>query len=489
MRLNHILILAAILSTPQAFPYGTAHGIDRSGPHELPHRYPPHPRTTPQCPQGQNSYELCLQNNRFGARLSYLANGSWRRAHPIRESLSVGYFWFLSRENIEATVKFLYFPNQKTFRPYWDVLSDLPVRLEIRDYKTGKVSRLRRHGKKPSCSQNNSPVTESTSDLGPCQKGRHSLCLGGETGKRFALDVRWKVPARQQQGKGYAQNLDSQNINSHYKGTTGKFWFFSPTNTELLVKILEKESNHFEIAYAVMTDLEFELRVRDTRTGIVKTYKNFPGTSCGKKDILTSPSTDNGTPPDEGNIPGVFHSGCSPTNKLYSPLVPRRGTYTKLDLRFDVDISGYVPGGQKKHSLVWASKNKRHSNLFGKIMLTDLGRRQLLTLRQGIGQKHGNKEKFIRQLSMPPGRYSIHYTYDMGRSLWALRIFDSSSRRTFSGQRTVATFRGVPNVRSISFNGREALTMTFGHRTDGSLGPNEVCVDGWVWRNLRVGLE
>ncbi|MCY4643779.1 MAG: hypothetical protein OXB88_04100 [Bacteriovoracales bacterium] len=232
----------------------------------------------------RDSRELCLRNNRFGVKFFYLMNDSWQLGRSLRESSDVGYFKFSNGTDIKAIVKILYFPKGKRFAPYWDALSDLPLRLEIRDYKTGKLTRLKKHGERPSCRQDKS-IWSSTQapfelDIGrPCKGGEHQLCLGGRTGRRFAIDVDWKVPQKGPAiGKAHARG---------FRQDMGKFWFFNQKNTELIVRVLEKRNNHFEIAYGVATDLEFSLRVRDTKTGVVKRYKNFRGTSCGRKDILT----------------------------------------------------------------------------------------------------------------------------------------------------------------------------------------------------------
>lgn len=59
-------------------------------------------------------------------------------------------------------------------------------------------------------------------------------------------------------------------------------FFFSPANWELLVKVLDAcnnpNFNSFWVFAAATTDVEFELTVTDTETGLVKEYENPLGT-------------------------------------------------------------------------------------------------------------------------------------------------------------------------------------------------------------------
>jgi hypothetical protein len=60
---------------------------------------------------------------------------------------------------------------------------------------------------------------------------------------------------------------------------SGYLWFFDPANVELVVNVIDacSFSNRYWVFAAGLTNLGVELRVEDTRTGRVKTYRNPVG--------------------------------------------------------------------------------------------------------------------------------------------------------------------------------------------------------------------
>lgn len=76
-------------------------------------------------------------------------------------------------------------------------------------------------------------------------------------------------------------------------GTTGFFWFFNQDNIELLVKMLDGTTvnGSFWFFYGGLSDIEYEITVEDTLTGLSKTYRNLPGTIGGFGDAAAFPST------------------------------------------------------------------------------------------------------------------------------------------------------------------------------------------------------
>jgi len=61
-------------------------------------------------------------------------------------------------------------------------------------------------------------------------------------------------------------------------GESGEFWFFSPTNTELLVKVIDAcsnpEFNSFWVFAGGLTNVELTIEVTDTQTGEMREYDN-----------------------------------------------------------------------------------------------------------------------------------------------------------------------------------------------------------------------
>ena len=93
-----------------------------------------------------------------------------------------------------------------------------------------------------------------------------ALCLDGQ---RFRVTATWKTAAGQE---GEAQPIP-------FTAESGSFWFFSPTNIELDVKILDGcfvNGRHWVFASGG-TNVEVTLTVTDTQTGTVKTYTNPQG--------------------------------------------------------------------------------------------------------------------------------------------------------------------------------------------------------------------
>jgi len=62
----------------------------------------------------------------------------------------------------------------------------------------------------------------------------------------------------------------------------GFFYFTDKNNIELIVKILDF-GTEIKVFYSQLTDLEFEMTVVDTSSGVTKTYSNTPG-NCGDID-------------------------------------------------------------------------------------------------------------------------------------------------------------------------------------------------------------
>ncbi len=101
---------------------------------------------------------------------------------------------------------------------------------------------------------------------GSCLPSPEALCL---TGPRFQATVSWRDSAGQLQA-GHA---------SPVVPNSGAFWFFDPSNLELVVKVLDGRSvnGKFWVFYGSMTNVEFTLTITDTQTGAVKTYVNPQG--------------------------------------------------------------------------------------------------------------------------------------------------------------------------------------------------------------------
>ena len=89
---------------------------------------------------------------------------------------------------------------------------------------------------------------------------------------RFAIQAAWSSAAQATSGFGTATALTAD---------TGYFWFFSPSNTEVVIKVLNACSidGHFWIFGSGLTNLGVVLTVTDTQSGTVMTYTNSDGSA------------------------------------------------------------------------------------------------------------------------------------------------------------------------------------------------------------------
>jgi hypothetical protein len=99
-----------------------------------------------------------------------------------------------------------------------------------------------------------------------CLSGPNLLCLNGT---RFAISVEWTTPDT---GSGMGRSFPISD-------DTGSFWFFSSTNLEMLVKVLNGcgVNDHYWVFAGGLTNLEVQITVVDTLTHTTRTYNNPQG--------------------------------------------------------------------------------------------------------------------------------------------------------------------------------------------------------------------
>ncbi len=104
---------------------------------------------------------------------------------------------------------------------------------------------------------------------GSCTASDTSLCVNQE---RFQVEVDWTT----QEGSG------SGHVDPFQSADSGLFWFFSPNNLEMLVKVLDgcAINGRVWVFAAASTDVEYTLRVLDTETGVEKRYLNIAGNAA-----------------------------------------------------------------------------------------------------------------------------------------------------------------------------------------------------------------
>lgn len=118
----------------------------------------------------------------------------------------------------------------------------------------------------------------------PCSPSSTALCLSSG---RFEVQVAWK-DFQNNTGNGQAVRLTAD---------TGYFWFFGASNVELVVKVLDARAynGHFWVFYGALTNVEYEMTVRDTVTEDLQIYSNPSGRFGSVGDTLAFP-------PDSGSL-------------------------------------------------------------------------------------------------------------------------------------------------------------------------------------------
>jgi ELWxxDGT repeat protein len=124
------------------------------------------------------------------------------------------------------------------------------------------------------------PLDGSSPPPPPCVGSAEVLCLAAG---RFRAEVSWRDFSGNT-GRGRAVPLEE---------VTGAFWFFEPSNLELMVKTLDGTAvnGHHWVFYGALTNVEYTLTVTDTETGEVWTHHNPSGHFASGADTSAFPSS------------------------------------------------------------------------------------------------------------------------------------------------------------------------------------------------------
>ncbi len=242
----------------------------------------------PLPPCHSDSQTLCLQKNRFQARLVWQNqfDGIIGFGNALPRTDVAGFFTFDDPSNIELMLKILDFGD--TIKVFYGELTDLHFTLTVTDTKTGKVNLYSNTPGDcgavdptafPSATSGAAalkaraffPAVSGAASSGSCKPGANTLCLGSG---RFAVSVDWANPGNSTSGRGGAVPLSA---------VTGAFYFTDKSNLELLTKVLDF-GDRIAFFYGTLSDLEYTLTVRDTVGGTVQSYHNAAGTFCGGLD-------------------------------------------------------------------------------------------------------------------------------------------------------------------------------------------------------------
>jgi|GEM_PF-1227057 len=280
------------------------------------------------CVPGERT--LCLLGDRFRVRVTWRDprsgdHGFGRVAAGLGSEVS-GLFWFFDASNLELIVKLIDGVGLNGF--YWTFyggLSDVEHWIEVVDSETGEsvtyhnppgeicgLADVRSFPREApalalpaSVSGSRSPDIPipgslSSGDLSPtgrlasrlataqvsgsCVPGPTTLCL---LDGRFQVEVEWENP-RPPGDRGVGTVVPTAGAEvSAGEDSTGIFWFFTPENLELVVKVLDGRvvNGRFWVFYGALTDVGYRITVTDTVGDVARTYENEPFNLCGDADV------------------------------------------------------------------------------------------------------------------------------------------------------------------------------------------------------------
>lgn len=132
--------------------------------------------------------------------------------------------------------------------------------------ETGYVFRVRALGASGPSSWSNEAMAATSGKVGPCLPDDHTLCLN-----RGRFRVRARFAAGVLAGTAGAGPVASDE--------SGLFWFFTPGNWELALKVLDgcAANGHYWVFFAALTRVEHSVTVTDTWTGRTKVYWSAAG--------------------------------------------------------------------------------------------------------------------------------------------------------------------------------------------------------------------
>ena len=237
----------------------------------------------PAAPAACPADRLCLQNGRFEVEVTVTANGQTYAGQRVLATAESGVFRFFSADNWELLVKVLDgCAINQAFWVYSSAATDLPLTLKVHDRAAGtsKTYTTVAGPARPildgsafaTCAlapvpAAYSPAATAAPAASRCTDDPSTLCLGPNGRYRVRLD--WQTATASGQALPVADG----------SADSGLFTFFSPSNWEMMVKLLDGCSlNNKRWVYAAgTTDVAWTLTVTDRNSGAFKTYHNNLG--------------------------------------------------------------------------------------------------------------------------------------------------------------------------------------------------------------------
>jgi hypothetical protein len=294
------------------------------------------------APCTPSATSLCLSGGRFEVSVAWKDFQSHTGAgQAVSLTADTGYFWFFADSNVELIVKVLDARGiNGKFWVFFGALSNIEYTMTVRDSVSGAVKTYRNpsgqfasvgdtvafEGAAVAAASREAVVAAGTAapaaaiadirrwivspkaaapPFTPCPDRNFGFDL---TGCRFHIDVEWN-DGRGNSGRGQPVQLTSD---------TGYFWFFSSSNVELVVKVLDARAigGKFWVFFGALSNVEYRIIVSDSITGATRSYQNPSGTfaSAGDTDAFPGGYSVVSVPdPDHAASAQLDHTGGSVT--------------------------------------------------------------------------------------------------------------------------------------------------------------------------------
>lgn len=272
--------------------------------------------TAAPCPASDTV--LCLAAQRFSAEVRWRDfAGNTGAGRAVGLTADTGYFWFFSDSNVELVVKVLDARGfNGHFWVFFGALSNVEYTLTVTDTETGatksyqnpsgrfasvgdtaafaaagtaathqtvaadgtgtppeSLEEIQRFVEAATAKSDSQAPAKKAAALTPCPGPSTSLFLSN---CRFELEAHW-TDFQGRAGVGQAVQLTSD---------TGYFWFFSESNVELMVKVLDARgfNDRFWVFYGALSNVEYSIHVKDTVSGALHIYRNPSGNFASAGD-------------------------------------------------------------------------------------------------------------------------------------------------------------------------------------------------------------
>ncbi|MEM1178034.1 MAG: GDSL-type esterase/lipase family protein [Acidobacteriota bacterium] len=272
---------------------------------------------------------LCLNEERFQIEVEWRDfDGNEGVGQAVSLTSDTGYFWFFDPANVELVLKVL--DGQAFNERFWvfyGALSTVQYTITVTDTERG----LRRIYNNPL--ENLASVGDTSAfpgDPEDAELGAGSNSFVIDLGAEFGVDpdgatrTAWAVPFPKASSPSARSSLTKEEFvcvvddeslclnQSRFQvrarwadfdgntgvgravpltSDTGYFWFFSPTNVEVMVKVLDGLgfNNAYWVFFGALTNVELEVEVTDTMTGEQVLYTNPLGNFGSRADTSAFP--------------------------------------------------------------------------------------------------------------------------------------------------------------------------------------------------------